>query len=223
MSERPVFIPSKEDNKHVETINITFNWFSGFSVSQKRKSIKSLHQGIFNKTGIKEILEISTKSENELGVKSSAFNLRLKIGDVTGTVESIYQGSKIFKNGGPYCDIYSKSSYDAKKDERIKTSGELKEFSFQNETWGVNENFYDWLYLNALNQNIEIKENLLNFNAFTDIEFNPKKSYNCQAFSAALFCSFYKKRISLDEIESKETFNKIFPKDELKFEQLDLF
>ena len=41
MSERPVFIPSKENNKYVETINISFTWFSGFSVSQKRKSIKS--------------------------------------------------------------------------------------------------------------------------------------------------------------------------------------
>lgn len=49
--------------------------------------------------------------------------------------------------------------------------------------------FYDWLYFSALGENLnesEFKE-LVKFNIFTDIEFNHKKSINCQARSCALY------------------------------------
>ena len=41
-------------------------------------------------------------------------------------------------------------------------------------------------------QNEELSTNLLSFDGFTDIEFNPKKSINCQAYSAALYVSLRK-------------------------------
>ena len=36
--------------------------------------------------------------------------------------------------------------------------------------------FYSWLYFIALNQNERLKVEILNYEAFTDIEFNPEKS-----------------------------------------------
>ena len=39
MSERPVFKPTLKGDDLVETINVEFTWFSGFSKSQKQKSI----------------------------------------------------------------------------------------------------------------------------------------------------------------------------------------
>ncbi len=49
--------------------------------------------------------------------------------------------------------------------------------------------FYNWLYINALLENPQYTQELMQFNGFTDIEFNPEKSINCQAEAAALFVS----------------------------------
>src|SRR5262245_8412243 len=47
--------------------------------------------------------------------------------------------------------------------------------------------FYDWLYLRALFDNQETAGRLFSYKGFSDIAFNPEKSINCQARSAALF------------------------------------
>lgn len=60
--------------------------------------------------------------------------------------------------------------------------------------------FYDWLYLNALNLNDDIKQAALSYNAFTDIEFNPQKSINCQAYSIALYIALTKRNLLIDDI-----------------------
>ena len=78
MSERPVFRPTLEGDNLVETINVGFTWFSGFSKSQKQKSVRSLHEEAKKSNNLRKILEISTKSEEELGTSSSAFNIRLE-------------------------------------------------------------------------------------------------------------------------------------------------
>ena len=43
MAFRPIFIPKFEGDFLVKTQNIDFEWFPGLSVSQKQKSIDSLH------------------------------------------------------------------------------------------------------------------------------------------------------------------------------------
>ena len=149
----------------------------------------------------------------KVGKQASAFNLSIETKDgIRTTVESLYQGSKVFENGGPYRDIYSLSSLDAKKDSRLKNSGNLIQFKFiDNSIWQLNENFYDWIYLNALLQNQQIAEELMLYEAFTDIEFNPKKSFNCQAYSVALYKSLLKRNQDFEEIKDPNKFKKIFP------------
>lgn len=66
--------------------------------------------------------------------------------------------------------------------------------------------FYDWLYLSALNQNKNLALHLLNFDGFTDIEFNPAKSINCQARAAALFVSLVRRNMLDDVLSSKDGF-----------------
>ncbi len=225
MSVRPIFIPSIHKDTFVHSIDVNFTWFPGFSKEQKQRSIQSLHEEAMKNDLIKKILEISTKSKNPIGVKASAFNLRLKPKNFpVASVESFYQGSKVFKYGGPFIDLYEVSALSAKKDERIKTSGELIGFNFQGVDWGLNDFFYDWLYLTGLNQNPKLAEELLEFNAFTDIEFNPKKSYNCQAYSAALYISASLRGIQLEHIKSPKKFKEAFPSEKLiSFKQPDLF
>ena len=87
-----------------------------------------------------------------------------------------------------------KKSIDAKTDERIKRN-DMKEFSFFGEKLPLDFDFYSWLYFIALNQNKDLANEIINYEAFTDIEFNPEKSINCQAYSAALYCSMIKNNL----------------------------
>ena len=223
MSNRPIFIPSFDDESFVSIKKIDFVWFPGFAVVQKQKSIKSLHYNFFEETGISNILEISSKSENIVGINASAFNLKLSLDGLNATVESIYQGSKVFEKGGPYIDLYLKSSIEAKKDIRIKESGNLIGFNINGKEWSLAEDFYSWLYMNALLQNLDISEEILKYKAFTDIEFNPKKSYNCQAKSAAIYVSFVSRNMDIENIKNINKFKKIFKKRSTKDNQLDMF
>lgn len=205
MAKRPVYIPIYEGDNFVKTELVEFQWFPGFSVSQKQKSINSLHKAIKGKNKDIRILEISSKSEIDEGVKLSAFNLLITTvkNKKKYSVESAFQASKVFERGGPYVDLLDKTSREAKKDVRLKTSGKLKKFKFYNFEWNLEPKtaFYDWLYINALQKNKDLSEELLKYNAFTDIEFNPEKSINCQAYAAALFVSLSKRGI-LDEVFS---------------------
>ena len=194
MANRPFFIPNDNKDELVKTELVEFKWFSGFAKVQKQKSISSFHENILKQFKYNKILEISTKSKDILGVKLSAFNLKINFKNKEYFLESLFQGSKVFSNEGPYEDIYKKESIDAKKDERIKRS-DLKEFSFFGEKFTLEFDFYSWLYFLALKQNKKLTGEILHYQAFTDIEFNPEKSLNCQAYSAALYLSMIKNNI----------------------------
>ena len=208
MANRPFFIPTENKNELVTTDAVEFKWFFGFAKIQKQKSILSFHKNISKKFNFNKILEISTKSEDKLGIELSAFNLKINHKNKEYFLESLFQGSKIFTDQGPNQDIYEKKSIDAKKDERIKRS-DLREFSFFGKKFSLDFDFYSWLYLIALNQNKNLTNEILDYQAFTDIEFNPEKSLNCQAYSAALYSSMIKNKI-LDV-------NKEYTNDELKY------
>ena len=61
MAKRPAYYIS--DGKIREWL-YSFEWFSGFALSQKQKSIDSLHQAIIAGNPDAVPLEISTKSKN---------------------------------------------------------------------------------------------------------------------------------------------------------------
>jgi len=197
MTQRPIFIPDSEKGIFVQKEDIEFVWYPGFSFQQKQKSIKSLHESAKIK-GIYPVLEISTKSESSIGKKLSAFNILIKIGQEQKIiVEAAFQGSKVFENGGPYRDFYHLTGKQIKKDERLYNSGRLIKFDLNGMEWELEpiNAFYDWLYINALYQNHDLSSQILEYNGFSDIEFNPKKSLNCQARAAALFVSLSKQQL----------------------------
>ena len=209
MATRPVFIPIFESESLIKKDNIEFQYYSGFSVGQKQKSIVSLHEAIHEKYGFKNILEVSSKSQDQLGIDLSAFNLMIfdKKSNKKFSVECAFQSSKVFEQGGPFIDLLDRTSREAKKDQRLKESGELLKFIFYDREWDLlpRTAFYDWLYINALNVNPQYHEELSQYEAFTDIEFNPEKSINCQANSIAMFLSIKKKGL-LDQIKNQDSF-----------------
>lgn len=208
MAKRPVFVPNEKE-PGVFIKQVEFEWFPGFALVQKQKSINSLHEEA-NKKNISPILEISTKSEEEIGIKLSSFNLSINTQKKKQkiTVETAFQSSKVFENGGPYKDLLDVSSREAKKDSRLKISGNLKHFKIFGEKFPLKPRtfFYDWLYVNFLNKNEELTGPILQYKGFTDIEFNPDKSINCQAYSAALYVSLVKNKVLEKAIKSRESF-----------------
>ena len=212
MAKRPVFIPRTNGPILVVAMPIEFVWYPGMSKSQKQKSIRSLHDAAKQARGIERILEISSKSEEELGVRLSAFNLMLRTaGGLSASIEVLFQGSKVFSKGGPFTDIYRKTSREAKKDERLRESGHLIAFRYDSRDWPLSPQtaFYDWLYLSALRQNPRLSEKLLEYDGFSDIEFNPEKSINCQAASAALYKSLVDRELIDVALASPDEFVKI--------------
>lgn len=188
MAQRPIFLPAPDQFPFVRTIAIDFTWYAGFAKSQAQKSIQSLHAAAAA-LGIAPVLEISSKSSTALGVALSAFNLSFQHQTHRLTVESAFQGSKIFQLGGPFQDLYTASSRAAKTDTRLKASGDLIGFRFFDLAFPTQPAtaFYDWLYIHALAQNLRLASQVSAYPAFSDIAFNPKLSWNCQARAAALF------------------------------------
>lgn len=195
MAIRPIFIPETDDVCGAKEKLVDFKWFSGFSKSQKQKSIVELHSTA-RALGYENVLEVSSKSEDELGVCLSAFNLTITTPKNNNrfTVETAFQGSKVFEKGGPYKDLFGMDSLAAKKDIRLKESGNLIAFEFYDKKFPLEPKtfFYDWLYINALVQNKELADSVIKYDCFTDIEFNPQKSINCQAHAVALYVSLHK-------------------------------
>lgn len=209
MAIRPIYISSTVE-KLVKTKNIEFEWFPGFSKSQKQKSFLNLHSNATKELKISSILEISSASNIELGRKLSAFNLLITTPKYNNkfTVETAFQGSKVFEKQGPFRDLYGLDSRAAKRDPRLKSSGKLIHFEFYGRKFPLKPQtyFYDWLYINALYQNVDLSKEIMAFRAFTDIEFNPQRSINCQAHSAALYVSLKKHHLLEKALSSHEKF-----------------
>ena len=150
----------------------------------------------------------SSKSSKEIGVRLSAFNLKYSSEYLkkTVSVETVFQAAKVFEGEEtPNVEIMNMNPNEAKSYIKTKQSRKLKKFILGDIEFGLEPKtfFYDWLYINALLQNKNLIEELLDYDAFTDIEFNPQKSINCQAKSAALFVGLVKQG-SIDYKNIKE-------------------
>ena len=201
MAERPLFVPDAAGPPWIRTVDLEFQWHPGFSRAQAQRSIASLHSAAAA-AGYAGVLEISSKSEEPLGRQLSAFHLQLTLPDGSQvSVENAFQGSKVFTTGGPYTDLYRVSARDAKKDVRVRGEAPLQTFSYFGVDWPLEPTtlFYDWLYLNALRGSPHLAEQLCSYGGFTDIAFNPQRSLNCQARSAALYVAL-QGSVDLDQV-----------------------
>ncbi|WP_121628766.1 DarT1-associated NADAR antitoxin family protein [Poseidonibacter antarcticus] len=212
MATRPIFTTTLTKKSFFREINIDFKFYNGFAVSQKLKSIQSLHENA-RENGYGNILEVSTKSDNKLGWSLSAFNLLVNFDfDKKISLECAFQGSKVFEGNIQYEDLYFVESIKAKKDIRIRNSGEIIGFEYEGVFWENEPKtaFYDYLYIKTLYSNYpEIIEELIKFDTFTDIEFNPKRSINCQAKTCAILVSLIKQDLLDKAMKTKADFIEI--------------
>jgi hypothetical protein len=196
MANRPVFLPAPRDDDRVRVVGVEFNWHPGLALSQKQRSISSLHEAAIAAGIAGRPLEISTKSTSEIGRSLSAFLLsfRTKNAIPNVTVESAFQGSKVFASAGPFHEIYGLDSRAAKGFFKERSLGDVIHFDFYGDIWPNQPLtlFYNWIYIKTLLLNPDLAEAVLDFDCFTDIEFNPERSFNCQAYAVALFVAVSK-------------------------------
>ncbi len=223
MAKRPIFVPDINGNQLFTEIDIDFYWHAGFAASQKQKSIKSLHEKALEQ-GFGTLLEVSSKSSELLGQRLSAFSLEIDTKEYQKiSVECAFQGSKVFEGNRQYSEIYTKSSLDAKRFHKLNSSGKLIRFKFEDEEWDLEPKsaFYDWLYIKALYPHKDYLKKLYKYQGFTDIEFNPNKSINCQARTCAIIVSLLKRNLYDEAMSSKKRFIEIIYK--RQFKQGELF
>ena len=203
MAVRPVFCVRE---RAVRCVSVEFEWFPGFAVSQKQKSVDSLHRALVRAHPTMKPLEVSTKCPLPLGQRLSAFNLTLD----GRPLENVFQSAKVFVLGGPYTDLLDVHPKEAKRDPRLRESGRLTGFRYRDALWPTEPKsaFYDYLYYRAARECLapEELEALRGFDSFTDIEFNPERSLNTQARSAALLRLVLELYGELPEMRDAEEF-----------------
>ena len=218
MAKKMCFIYDK--NKIYKEEIVDYEFFKGFSPIQRKKNVISLHNSLREKYPNKNILEISTKSNCELGIKLSAFNLKLN----GNYIESIFQSSKVFENNECFDFLIDFSPLDAKRfiKEQCKDR-KIKYFKYLGTKYPINPQtaFYDYIYCKALLENKEFHKDLINYEIITDIEFNHKTSINCQARACLIFIYLLKN----DKLYFLDNFDKFIELYDVvnKSEQMSLF
>src|SRR5699024_12313784 len=95
---------------------------------------------------------------------------------------NLVQRTKFCEKVGSILDLLTVTPRETKKDKRLRKSGNLIKFTFNKKNYPLEPEslFYDWLYLNVLfsDRNLDLREKFFEskFEAFSDIEFNAKKS-----------------------------------------------
>ena len=208
MARRPVFVPDS-DKPYVSEVSLDFEYFPGSSIQQKQRSVASLHASYVARFPSSRVLEVSSKSERDIGVQLSAFNLMIEHpGRGSYSVECAFQASKVFLHGGPFVDLFNASSRAAKTDRRLRESGELVGFRYLTDQFPLDPKtyFYDWLYASALCRHDKLVEQVMMFDAFTDIEHNPERSINCQARTVAKVVGLARAGLLEDALQSPRAF-----------------
>lgn len=207
---RPIFIPKGERGPLVEVVPLKIRWHGGFAVSQKQKNIAELHQEA-KRIGIEPVLEVSTKSPDELGRRLSAFNLKIEVDGVGRNLESVYQSSKVFSISGRHRDLIEVNPYEAKKGARVLGKGEIIAFCFEGKEYPIEPKnaFYDWLYIRAIAPHEDWIRSNLKYAAYSDIEFTPAKSINCQGRAVAEFHALSMRGTAMEYAYDFESFRNL--------------
>lgn len=207
MAERPIFVPAPDTPELVKEIYLRMKWHPGFAPVQKEKNVVELHAAAAA-AGYAPVLEVSSKSAEKVGRHLSAFHLKVqsRVGEIP--LESAFQGSKVFERGGPFTELYAADARTAKRDGRLRDSGRIVAFQFDGTRFPTEPRtaFYDWLYINAIYPHREWLTRLNRYACFSDIEFNPERSVNCQARSCALFVSLMTNGLLERAVESPQAF-----------------
>lgn len=212
MAVRPVFLPLDHAPYYSE-LPVDFAWKFGLSDSLQAQNILSLRQAFETACPGKSILEISTKSPDEAGRAASTYQLQKYVPSFKGKapLECVLQSCKVFVHGGPCDDLLHYPPQEAVRDLRLKECGPLVSYRYEAKDYPLEpqDAFYNYLYVNALAENEQLALQLAQYDAFSEIAFNPAKNTTCQARAVAIFLSLRRLGL-LDKAASFDSFAALF-------------
>lgn len=192
---------------------IEFQWHGGFSRAQMSRCVQSLHAAFADNRKGRRLLEVSSASEAELGRRLSAFSLTVGRGPAAESrpipLEVAYQSSKIFRGHGRLTQAADLAPPEAKHlAAEMHRVHDLIAFEWNGCCWPLQPPtaFYDWLFVQAVRQEPQLSREIMRYDAFTDIKFNPSRSLSSQARSAALFVGLSIHDELETAVESMESF-----------------
>jgi len=227
MASRPVFLPIVKGDPFsiVKSMEVEFTWSPGLSIAQKQKNIQAIADAACQ-LHISPILEVSTKSPVDMGRALSAFALKHTLASGEDiSIEAAFQSAKVFESGGPFKDLQKASPREARRDPRLSSSGKLKGFELDGHFWPTHLGtaFYDWIYCSSLFRMSNAISPIGTYEGFTDIEFNPKKSLNCQARSCALYVALSRSGRLADLMANPSSFQSLYTVSHSHLKTGDLF
>ena len=157
------------DNGQVHSKTIDFAHSTKDNIS-KKKAIQAMNRKLkeIDDRDVKH-LDINIRNPNELARALAPYQISL--GEYK--VESLYHSSKLFEGGGPYQELASMPVGKVLNDPRLKDSGEVIDFYYKGQYWGMDRVFfYDFLFVKAAKESIDNEKlkQLLDYDYFTDIE-----------------------------------------------------
>ena len=160
-----------------------------------------------------KVLEISSKSPQRLGseLRGSRLMLTTPYNEIS-SVDRIYLSSQKFSYGGPFHSFLQLKEADIYQTLAAIKLGKLQRFEYGNLRWPAQEArlFYNWLYLKALYEKEGGYEDVLNYNAFSDVQANEWDPFSySQAQSAALFVLLHEHQLLHQAMKSPNHFRNI--------------
>lgn len=191
-----------------EEIIVEYEHTDGLVSLQKQKNVLSFHKSIQERFEGKRIIEISTKSQSPFGVSLSAFNLMLD----GYPVECVYQSSKVFEGNVQFENLLTESAKTAKKFIMENVSLPVIGFRYKGEEFGLlpRSMFYDYTYISALLESKSDVSIIGDYDIFTDIEFDEKTGYNCQARACAIYAYMLRTGKVNYYMSSRERFKELY-------------
>lgn len=210
MAERPVFV-AKKSYPFYESVEVTFKYFAGFALVQRQRNIAGIHEAFHKLYPKLYVLEASSKAPSELGKSLSPFYLMCSYRGKEYPVENVFQAAKVFQAGGPYLQLLDLEAIKAKTTSLTKTSGPLLYYDYDGRKYPLEPKgwLYDWIYMHALHAQPELAKAALDYDAFTDIAFNPKTGSTCQAKALAIYKGLVQKNLLEEALASIPAFLKI--------------
>ncbi|GLB46186.1 hypothetical protein WR164_01650 [Philodulcilactobacillus myokoensis] len=210
MARRFVYYIDKSN--HYKKVSIDFKWEPGFALSQKQKSVDNLQNAFKNKFPNLKVIETSSASKSFLGKHASAFNLDMETTHGKYKVEQLFQAGKVYEEAGSQEKLLELKPWEAKKQiHRINDDDQLNSFILFNKVFPLTPKtlFYNWIYINALNQNRKIAKSILEYDAFTDIYDNPKRTINTQSEACSIYVSLFRRGVLNEALSDKNNFKRI--------------
>ena len=213
MQQKPVFV-AEERFPYFYTVLVPFETpkVTPETKNIRKNRVQSLHERFGHIYPDKKVLEVSGTSKDELGRKIRSEILEKKISslDITVPVSNVYRGSCVFEKGGPYPELYELSPQRAKSDRRLKEKGSLLYYYHEEAEYPKRPRaaFYSWIYINALLENRELAEQVIKYDAFSDINCSPGKKPFGAARGAAIFTALSRMKL-LDSVKEFESFRRL--------------